>query len=97
MILTMAEITQYLKADHVIEGDDEYMLILSMSAAGEDYFRISTGKVFEDGKAPELVKLGLKMLLTHWYENRGTVVIGTISAEIDFSLKNILFKTKWGY
>ncbi len=91
MIISLEEAKEYLQIDYT-DGDS---LINSMIIAAEEYFRNATGKTYLENEAPELVKLGFKMLLSHWYDNRGTVVIGTISSELEFTLKNILFQTKW--
>lgn len=36
------------------------------------------------------IELAVLMMSAHWYENRETVVIGTITAEVPFSFKFIL-------
>lgn len=101
MIVSVDDVIQYLKIE-VTDYDAEDLAVLNRSLdlmikAGEQYILNATGKNFgSDGViAPELVKLCLMMLITHWYENRGTVTVGVVSTELDFTLKNILFQVKW--
>jgi uncharacterized phiE125 gp8 family phage protein len=39
---------------------------------------------------PETIKLAMKMLIAHWYENRETVKVGTITKAIEFSYEALL-------
>jgi uncharacterized phiE125 gp8 family phage protein len=44
------------------------------------------------GTVPESIKAALKLLVGHWYENRETVVIGTITSELPKAVDALL----WG-
>jgi uncharacterized phiE125 gp8 family phage protein len=39
---------------------------------------------------PEVFKHAIKLLVSHWYEAREAVVVGTITKEVEFSLKALL-------
>jgi uncharacterized phiE125 gp8 family phage protein len=45
---------------------------------------------------PAMAKQAIKMLVAHWYENRETVLIGTISKELELSYKAIISRFSWG-
>lgn len=38
----------------------------------------------------DTIKHAVKMLVTHWYENRSLVIIGSISKELEFGLQRLL-------
>ena len=42
-----------------------------------------------------LYRLAVKILVSHWYDNRQAVVIGTISKNIEYSLQNIIAQLKY--
>ncbi|WP_110693294.1 head-tail connector protein [Salinicola halophyticus] len=42
-------------------------------------------------KTPEDIELALLLLIGHWYENRESVVIGTITAEVPMGVEMMLF------
>ncbi|MGM8931392.1 head-tail connector protein [Salinicola halophyticus] len=42
-------------------------------------------------KTPEDIELALLLLIGHWYENRESVVIGTITAEVPMGVEMLLF------
>jgi len=39
---------------------------------------------------PEDIVLGIWLLVSHWYENREPVIVGTISSELEFALKALV-------
>lgn len=46
---------------------------------------------------PQPIKMGISMLVDHWYENRGPVLVGTILAEIPLSVQSLLAPYRvWG-
>lgn len=64
-------------------------------ASGAVTIRFTAG--YGDAAAvPEPVKLAIKMLVAHWYENREPVIVGTISAELPFAVKALLATEDWG-
>ena len=49
-------------------------------------------------EVPQLAKQAIHMLVGHWYDNRETVITGTISKEIELSYRSILSRVSWsGY
>lgn len=46
---------------------------------------------------PPTVKQAVLMLVDHWYENRGVILIGTISKEIEFGLQSLLASNGYGF
>lgn len=79
-----------------VDGDDEDSIIMEMIDAAKEYIKNGTG--FEDFDGDnKLADLAIKVLVTHWYENRGSVLIGSISKEIEFSLRNILAQLSYCY
>lgn len=45
---------------------------------------------------PENVKLAIKHLVSHWYNNRSKVEVGTISSEIPWTCEALLSNEFWG-
>lgn len=45
---------------------------------------------------PENVKLAIKHLVSHWYNNRSKVEVGTISSEIPWTCEALLSNEYWG-
>jgi len=39
---------------------------------------------------PEAIRQAVFMLVEHWYTNRGVVLVGTIQANLEFALENLL-------
>jgi len=46
---------------------------------------------------PDSVKAAMKLLISHWYENRESTVIGTISGELPMAVHLLLSKHKVAY
>jgi uncharacterized phiE125 gp8 family phage protein len=46
---------------------------------------------------PGAVKTAMLLLIGHWYENRGAVLIGSLSKEIEFSVRSLLdqYRDRW--
>ena len=88
MILTLEEAKEYLKVDDSVED----VLIQGLITAAENYITNATGKQFDSTN--ELAKLAVKLLVAHWYENRG--IIGD-ARKIKFSLDVILTQLKYCY
>lgn len=78
--MTLEEVKNYLRVD----TDDDDTLIQALITAAESYINQQTGKtkrivgidqdgqpIYEDIKESELWNLAVKLLLAHWYENRG--------------------------
>ena len=78
--MTLEDAKIYLRVD----ADDDDDLIQTLITAAEAYINGQTGKtkkivgteedgqpIYEDIKESELWKLAVKLMLAHWYENRG--------------------------
>lgn len=48
------------------------------------------------GNVPDTYRHAIKMLAGHWYENRETVLIGTISKELEFAVTNLVGAESFG-
>jgi hypothetical protein len=93
MAVTVDEAKVWLRED----SDDEAVLkeIQDMIDAAEIY--ITNGSGYNFLTPNKLADLAVKVLVTHWYEFRGSVLIGSISKEIEFSLKSILAQLSYCY
>ncbi|MGB9813525.1 MAG: head-tail connector protein [Thermovenabulum sp.] len=91
MILTLEEAKKFLRVD----DDAEDVLIQGLITSAEEYIKNATGKTFDS--ANELAKLACKLLVAHWYENRGIDLAGINTKKISFSLDVILTQLKYCY
>lgn len=82
----------YIKGYLKIDTDDEDILITSLQKAAEEYLT-NAGVIKNYTK--ELYKLAVLMLISHWYENRRIVVVGSISKEIEMSLSPLILQLKY--
>ena len=85
----LEEIKNYMKIDE--DYDDN--LINSLIEAANIYMVNAGVKNFEN----DLYKLAIKMLVLHWYENRDIVLIGSISKNLEFTMKNIITQLQYCY
>jgi uncharacterized phage protein (predicted DNA packaging) len=83
--MTVDEAKLYLR----IDGNDEDTLIQSIIAAADMFIENAVGAV---DKSSELYQLAVKLLVSHWYENRE--VIGKAD-NLSFSLESILYQLKF--
>lgn len=79
--MTLNEAKSYLRA-----GNDEDDLINSLILAAAQYINGKTGKtkiiieeVEQDISTDELYNLACKLIIAHWYENRGVEIAGTLT------------------
>jgi len=86
--MELEEIKKYLKVD----GNDEDDLLLGLQGAAEEYL-VNAGVIKDYTK--NLFKIAIKLLISHWYENRNAVVVGSISKNMEFSLSNIIIQLKY--
>ena len=87
----LAEVKLYLRLD----GDLEDTLLAGMIKAATKYLISASGKsktaAGDDITSDELARLAIKMLVSHWYDHRGTEWLGGGKApEIGYSFKVIL-------
>lgn len=80
-----------------VDGDMEDELISSMIDAAIEYIKSASGKSkLADGRdliESPLIVMAIKMLVSHWYDNRGAEYLsGNFKnvAEVNFSVKMIL-------
>ncbi|MGX7745690.1 head-tail connector protein [Rhodopseudomonas parapalustris] len=92
MILSLAEAKQYLRIE--LSYTDEDTDITALISAAEGYLK-NAGCVLNIGD--EVAKLAIKMLVVHWYENRDSVLIGSISKSMEYSLQSIVTQLKYCY
>ena len=86
----LEKIKEYLK----IDGNDEDITIQTLITSAELYLK--NAGVIEDYQN-ELYDLAIKMLVLHWYENRESVLVGSISKKLEFSLSNIITQLTYCY
>lgn len=80
------EIKLYLR----IDGEEEDALLSSLIIAANEYIKNATRPDVDE--TSELYKTAVKLLISHWYENRGAVLIGSISKSLEFGLQSILIQ-----
>ncbi|MGE7216590.1 head-tail connector protein [Priestia koreensis] len=90
MTVTLEEMKLYLRVDEDLEDD----LIESFIKVAEEYIFNATGKKFDEN-APETAKLIVKLLVSHWYENRA-ITTNQPSNLIDFSVRSLLSQIEFG-
>lgn len=85
MTVTIADIQTYLRLPSILEASEQG-LITSLIASAEDYIKDVTGKSFSgDSLDSETVvncniyNLAVKMLVAHWYDNRGAATEKPVS------------------
>jgi hypothetical protein len=45
---------------------------------------------------PAAIRHAMLMLVGFWYENRSTVLVGSISKQLEFAVESLLASQKWG-
>lgn len=45
---------------------------------------------------PAAIRHAMLMLVAHWYENRNTVIVGSISKPLEYAVESLLSSQKWG-
>jgi len=83
----LEKVKEYLRGSGADDGQIEDLI------EAADIYLVNAGTVKDYGNA--LYVLALKILATHWYENR--VPIGEVTKEMSFSLSNILIQLKYCY
>ncbi|MHC1749468.1 MAG: head-tail connector protein [Cellulosilyticaceae bacterium] len=76
--------------------EDDDIVELQAKAAERYLIKAGVKKEYADPKCEdfELYTQAVCMLLGYWYENRSTVVIGTISKELEHSLTSIIVQLR---
>lgn len=92
LILTLSEVKGFLRIEQDYTLEDTFLESLIESA--EMYILNATDKTFDSTN--ELAKLAVKMLITHWYENRQVESYSNSnSKKISFSLDCILTQLRF--
>lgn len=75
-----------------VDGEEEDTLIQGLQIGAEEY--LSNAGIVKD-YSKELYKLAIKILVSHWYENRSVETIGKNVSKIAFGLDTILIQLKY--
>lgn len=90
------EIKQYLRVD----GTEEDAMISSFLLAAKSYIKNGTGlteDMVKDNEILELYKLCIKLLVSHWFENRAIETTGPNFHKLSFSLDSMLIQLEAEY
>lgn len=95
--MQLNEAKEYLR----IDGDGEDDLVSSLLLASQSYIKNGTGitpeNVEQNDNLEPLYNLALKLLLSHWYENRTPEIAGTSLQKLSFSLDSIFSQLEAEY
>ncbi len=86
--MELEELKLFLK----IDDDEEILLIEGLQKSAEEY--LNNAGIKKD-YTKELYKLAIKILVSHWYENRAVETIGKNVSKIAFGLDTILTQLKY--
>ena len=75
-----------------IDGEEEDSSIEGLQIAAEEYL---TNAGIKKDYTKELYKLAIKILISHWYENRAVETVGKNVSKIPFGLDTILIQLKY--
>ncbi|MDO7487040.1 head-tail connector protein [Peribacillus frigoritolerans] len=88
MIITLNEMKQYLRLEVADVAEDALLNALLLTA--EEYIKNATGFKFETN-VPETAKLIVRLLVSHWFENRAVVTSSNLN-KIDFTVNALLMQ-----
>lgn len=88
----LIEIKDFIKEDSTDKNVET--LILSLKGAAEEYIKSSGVNKDAVDYNNKLYKLAVMMLVGHWYDNRGIVVVGTITKEMEISFNSIIVQLR---
>lgn len=94
--MQLNEIKEYLRVD----SDLEDTTISSILFAAKSYVKNGTGltdDMIKDDELLELYKLCIKLLVSHWYENRAIETTGNNFSKLSFSLETMLIQLEAEY
>ncbi|MDC4242476.1 head-tail connector protein [Clostridium tertium] len=86
--MDLEELKLFLKIDY----DEEDTFIQGLQLSAEEYL---TNAGIKKDYTKELYKLAIKILVSHWYENRSVETIGKNVSKIAFGLDTILVQLKY--
>lgn len=93
MIVELDEMKKYLRLELIDNEEDE--LIESLILSAEEYLKNATGFRFTNN-VPALAKLIIKMLVTHWYDNRD-IVADVYMHKIEYSVNVLINQLKYSH
>lgn len=82
--MKLDEIKEYLRIEHVEEDE----VLSALQKASEEYMK-NAGCV--KNYDSELYKHAIKILISHWYDNRG---ITAVSNPVSYSIESIIYQIK---
>lgn len=86
--MDLDEIKLFLKIDY----EEEDILIQGLQVSAEEY--LANAGIIKDYRK-ELYKLAIKILISHWYENRFIENVGKNVTKIAFGLDTIILQLKY--
>lgn len=86
--MNLDDLKSFLRIDH----DEEDELIKGLQISAEEY--LNNAGIKKD-YSKELYKLAIKILVSHWYENRFIENLGKSAKKIAFGLDTILMQLKY--
>lgn len=86
MLVTLPEIKLYLRLDELDTTEDS--LLTSLLNTAEEYLKNATGFTFAN-EVPERAKLIIKLLVSHWYENRIPVSSANLQ-KVSFTIEALI-------
>jgi uncharacterized phage protein (predicted DNA packaging) len=92
-IITLDEARSYLRLD---ELDEEDVLIEELVETAEEYVKSATGFTFES-KVPYRAKLIVKLLISHWYDNRAIITTTPNVNKIPVSAETLLTQLTYSH
>lgn len=75
-----------------IDGEEEDSLIVGLKSGAEEYL---TNAGINKDYSKDLYKLAIKMLISHWYENRFVENVRKNVSKIAFGLDTIILQLKY--
>lgn len=86
----LTELKTYLR----IDGGEDDQVLASLYDAAVEYLENAGVKKSEDKH--KLYDLAIKLLVSHWYDNRSGVIVGITSKSLEHSLQSIILQLKVG-
>lgn len=91
MIVTLAEVKQYLRLEEDFVDDDT--LIQTLIGGAEGYLQNATGQLFDETNS--LAQLLCLVLIADWHEHRD--MVGKVSEEIRYTVQSIMSQLQYAY
>jgi len=82
--MTVDELKLYIRVDSTDEDD----LIQAFLTAATEYIEKTTGKTYDSTK--EVWNLAIKIMASHWYDNRGVEATGINVSKYSYSAESLI-------